>query len=330
MEKPDNLSYKKKIHPSFLGTKLAKIIEDFCECYVNAAKSSPAQQSHDLIEVWLDLVNHQLESPTAFQIYHQAIRSPFDYYQFGLNLIRPLINFPQSQVLGKENLTQLNQQIQNKQNVILLANHQTEPDPQIISLLIEADCPDLAQNMIFVAGHRVINDPLAIPLSLGRNLLCIYSKKHIHHPLEEKSQKIAHNQRTLKKLTELLSQGGHCIYVAPSGGRDRANEKGLVEVAPFDADSLELFHLIAKQSRCPTHFYPLALKTFSLMPPPHQVEKELGETRQASYTPVSLAFGKEIHWTQLPILKNADKQTQRITRAKYITNLVKREYNLLK
>ncbi len=50
--------------------------------------------------------------------------------------------------------------------------------------------------MIFVAGERVITDPLAVPASMGRNLLCIYSKRYIDHPPELKSEKQLHNKRT--------------------------------------------------------------------------------------------------------------------------------------
>jgi glycerol-3-phosphate O-acyltransferase len=43
-------------------------------------------------------------------------------------------------------------------------------------------------------------------------------------------------------------------YVAPSGGRDRPNQEGIVEVAPFDPQSIEMFNLMAKKSTRPTFF----------------------------------------------------------------------------
>ncbi len=319
----------KKIDAALLGDKLSKVVDYFCKCYLNAVQADQVSQAEQLLKTWLGLIDQQICSPAKFEVYHQAVRTPFDYYQFGLDFIRPLINFEKSTLLGKENLAAIHKHILAKENVVLLANHQTEPDPQIISLMLQADYPQLAQEMIFVAGHRVTSDPLAVPMSLGRNLLCIYSKKHIEHPPEEKSAKITHNQRTLRKLKELLIAGGQCIYVAPSGGRDRTNEQGLPEVAAFDADSLELFHLIAKQSQSKTHFYPLALKTFALMPPPKRVEQELGEDRPVSYTPVHLNFGQEIGWDNFSGSQQLDKQSQRKMRAKYIENLVKRNYDLL-
>ena len=57
--------------------------------------------------------------------------------------------------------------------------------------MLEKEHPRLAEEMIFVAGHRVISDPLAVPLSIGRNLICIYSKKHIENPPEVKAAKAA-------------------------------------------------------------------------------------------------------------------------------------------
>ena len=36
--------------------------------------------------------------------------------------------------------------------------------------------------MIMVAGDRVTTDVVAVPFSKGRNLLCIFSKKHIENP----------------------------------------------------------------------------------------------------------------------------------------------------
>ena len=146
----------------------------------------------------------------------------------------------------------------------------------------------------------------------------------MNHPPEEKANKVQHNQRTLKQLQDLLQQGGYCIYVAPSGGRDRPNKEGKFDVAPFDPQSIELFWLMARHSAAETHFYPLTLKTYPLMPPPSHVEKELGEKRVIHISPVYLAFGKEIDMVHFPGSENGDKRTKRTKRADYIWNLVKK------
>ena len=74
-------------------------------------------------------------------------------------------------------------------NVVFLANHQIEADPQAISILLDERFPGIAPEMIFVAGERVITDPLAVPFSMGRSLLCIYSKRYIDNPPEQKADK---------------------------------------------------------------------------------------------------------------------------------------------
>ena len=40
--------------------------------------------------------------PFDFQPYHQLIRKPFDYYQFGIDLVKPLVDFTHSTVIGLE------------------------------------------------------------------------------------------------------------------------------------------------------------------------------------------------------------------------------------
>ncbi len=49
--------------------------------------------------------------------------------------------------------------------------------------------------MVHVAGDRVTTDPVAVPFSKGRNLLCIYSKRHMNNPPELASKKKMRNAR---------------------------------------------------------------------------------------------------------------------------------------
>lgn len=312
-----------------INTKLYDILAGFYSSYAEAVTSNgQLMQAYDpVITQYLQSVIEEYKNPYSFEPFHQAIRTPIDYYRLGLTLIRPLIIFDQSEIHHSYRLKEIETNLSKGENVILLANHQTEPDPQVISLMLEKEHPQLAEEMIFVAGHRVITDPTAIPLSKGRNLLCIFSKKHIENPPEEKQQKQLHNQRTMHRMSELLAEGGKCIYVAPSGGRDRLNEEtGRVEVAPFDPQSIEMFWLMAKHSGKFTHFYPLTLATYDLLPPPHTVEKELGERRHAKCAPVHLSFGPEIDMDHFPGSENLDKKSKRAARAQYIWELVKQEY----
>jgi glycerol-3-phosphate O-acyltransferase len=46
--------------------------------------------------------------------------------------------------------------------------------------------------------HQVTNDPICIPFSMGRNLICIHSKKHIKNPPEKVMEKTAQNMMSMK------------------------------------------------------------------------------------------------------------------------------------
>jgi glycerol-3-phosphate O-acyltransferase len=272
----------------------------------------------------------QFQTPYSFEPYHQKIRAPFDYYQFALDFFLPLIDLQRSQFRGAEIVEQICSQLNRGENSIFLANHQTEPDPQAIALLLRDRFPKLAESIIYVAGERVVTDPLAIPFSLGTDLLCIYSKRYIDHPPEQKAKKLLHNKQTMEKMSRLLQEGGKAIYVAPAGGRDRRGSDGRIAPAPFDPQSLELFFLMAKKAQTPTHFYPLALSTYDLLPPPESVQRELGETRVARRTPIAIAFGPECDMLHYPGSDAPDKEQRRQNRAKWIDSLVQSLYEQIR
>ncbi len=331
----------KKVHEileevkSDLPPKVLNILQEFIPTYIENSHANTIE-TLSLLKKFIECVVHHIKEPYHFELFHESVRSPFDYYKFGLDFIRPLIDFTQSYVSGLDQVEKLEVQLKQHENVILLSNHQIEPDPQIISLLLEAAHPVLAEEMIFVAGHRVITDPLAVPFSLGCHLLCIYSKKHMSYPQQEKPRKVLHNQKTLQRMVQLLQEGGKCIYVAPSGGRDRANAKGIVEPEPFDPGTIELLRLLTQQVEPKTHFYPLAICSHSILPPPSHVEKEIGEMRNVFYAPVKMAFGPEIDIDcgigggKVEPIGELSKKEQRTKRAESIWNTVCSLYCLLK
>lgn len=255
-----------------------------------------------------------------FGHYHRAERSPYDFQQMGLSIFDAIIDPHKSTFFGKKRLKEISEALSRGENVIFLSNHQIEADPQVLMLMCRPDAPEILDKMIFVAGHRVTHDPLTIPFSLGLNLLCIYSKKYIEFPPEEKAHKLAHNQRTLGAMKERLVEGGSLIYVASSGGRDRPNAQGELLPAFFDPQSVELFYLISRQAKVPTHFYPLAMNTYDLLPPPDQVVTKLGEPRLFYYAPVHLSLGERLDMEtmkgKLPF--TADKKETRRLRAQLI------------
>lgn len=308
--------------------KYAALLREFFESYAQALDQHhiPMQDYVHLFIDYMDRVHEQCLEPFLFQPYHERIRHPFDYYQFGLEILKPLIEKERSSILGVEHLKDIETSLAKGHNAIFLANHQTEADPQAISILLEKIAPEFAEKLIFVAGERVLTDPLAVPFSMGRNLLCIYSKRYIDFPPEMKSKKQLHNKRTMELMSEMLSEGGKAIYIAPSGGRDRPNDQGIFEVAPFDPQSIEMIYLMAQRAGHPTFFYPMALKTQELIPPPDTIQRELGEARRARRGKIHLAFGPSIDMEQFPDNTLTDKRKRREARAHHIWELVKQYY----
>lgn len=296
----------------------------FYRGYRNALKDNPS-----IDDIWIELlkvIKSLHTTPFIFQPYHEKIRNPFDYFAFGNHFFRQLVDETTSAVHGHEQLEEIISHLKNGHNVIFFSNHQIEADPQAISILLNDKYPQLAEEIIAVAGERVITDPLAIPFSMGRNLLCIYSKRYIDHPPEKKTEKQHHNKRAMELMRLLLQQGGKCIWVAPSGGRDRRNANGMVEVAKFDPQSIEMFYLMAQKAKTPTYFYPMALSTYEVLPPPETVQIELGETRHSKRGPIHLAVGPVIDMERFPGYDLANKHERRAARAAHIWSLVCNDY----
>lgn len=310
------------------GSNLKLLYLSYLEALKNASDFDEDQFFH-LFSFYLERIKEISQHPFPFKPYHQKITSPFDYYSFGLEFMRPLVDSKNSLLLGKEALNRIKQQVELKENAVLFANHQSEVDPQLLSLALEKDYPQLAREIIFVAGDRVLSDPLAVPFSMGRNLLCIYSKRHISHPPELREEKQAHNQKVMRLMRDLFREGGKCIYVAPAGGRDRPNEHQKVSVAPFDPQSIEMFRLISKQSGHPTHFYPLALSTYEILPPPDVVEVDLGELRKVRKGESGFYFGEEIDLVHFPGHDLKDKHQKREALAMHVWKLVQQGYRHL-
>ena len=309
--------------------KYCQIALDFLRCYREALERSgePFEPHLSIFRLFFQFIVEQIHSPHLFEPYHRKVRHPFDYYKFGLDFIRPLIDVKHSRVIGEEHLARIEAQIARGENAIFLANHQTETDPQAIAILLQENHPKLAEQLIYVAGERVVTDPLAMPFSLGCDLLCIYSKRYIDYPPELKAQKQLHNKNTMELMSRLLAEGGKAIYVAPSGGRDRKTTSGSLAPAPFDPQSIEMFYLMAKKAKTPTHFYPLALNTYDLLPPPETIQLELGESRVAKRTPIYISFGPECELERYPGHDAPTKEEKRKAKAASVWKTVKTLYD---
>lgn len=305
--------------------KYQRILDEVSGTYraIVSEAGLPEATADRILTTFLWTLGEQLRHPFEFEPYHRLITAPFDYYAFGVEFFRPLVDRKRSTLSGREHLAAIAARLAARENVIFLANHQTEADPQVISILLEDEYPEMGREMIFVAGERVTADPLTVPFSMGRNLLCIYSKRYIEHPPENKAAKQLHNRKTMERMVDLLAEGGHAIYVAPSGGRDRRTPAGVVEVAPFDPQSIEMFRLMAQRAPRPTHFYPMALATYDIMPPPEKVEVELGEPRRLRRCPVHMAIGEELTFDRFT---EPDRDARRAAQAHAAWQAVKSAY----
>ncbi|MEI6531711.1 MAG: 1-acyl-sn-glycerol-3-phosphate acyltransferase [Chlamydiota bacterium] len=283
--------FLEKIKGKGFPEKNALFLQEFYEDYQKATGKTD-KELDPWFSTFLQLLHEQILHPYAFEPFHKAIRAPFDYWQFGQDLVKPLVA-EGSSVIGRDVLELIEKALAKKENVVLLSNHQTEMDPQIMGCLLEKTHPSIVDKLIFVAGQKVITDPVAIPFSMGCNLLCIYSRRYIDIDLATKAQKQEHNANTMRRMSELLQEGGKCIYVAPSGGRDRRNAEGELQVASFEPDSVEMFRLMALKSGTPCHFIPFALMTYDMLPPPETVELQIGEKRPIQKSQAHLYFGPE-------------------------------------
>jgi len=233
---------------------------------------------------------------------HKALRGkegddiPIDFYAFGCDFFRPCMDLENTIVSGRDNLQQAADYLAKGENVVFLANHQSEADPQVMSVCLElAGFNEMAQDLTYVAGHKVTTDALAIPFSMGRNLICIHSKKHIDAQPETKSLKQRQNLQAMSSMLKELKSGGTALWVAPSGGRDRRDvETGKVPLAQFDSKTIDMFRLMGNKSKVKTHYYPLSMVSYDLCPPPDTVEAGVGEQRNIRYVPVGISCGEEL------------------------------------
>ena len=296
------------------------IVDDFFQQYRNiVGHTSQVEKS---LDVYRKLISREVVIPYNFKPYHKAVRKPFDYYQFGIDFIRPLVDLENSQLLNPHILDDIEKKLASGSNVVLFGNHQIEAEPQLLSILLETSHPKLAEDMIFVSGERVLKDIIAAPMSVGRSLLCIYSKKYMDSCPRRKVIKQHHNHRVLHVLRHLFSNGGKCVYVAPSGGRDRRNSMGRVVPSAYDSRSIETFLTMAERSRCPTYFYSIAFNSYDLLPPPSGLQIEIGEKRSINRVPVGVSFDGGLSLSQVRSIA-AD------ARAEYFWSEMNSQYNLL-
>ncbi|KAL9262072.1 Glycerol-3-phosphate acyltransferase, chloroplastic-like protein [Drosera capensis] len=110
---------------------------------------------------------------------------------------------------------------------------------------------------------------------------------------------------------KFLSRGGsQIIWIAPSDGRDRPNpDMGEWHPAPFDVSVVDRMRKLTAHASVPGHIFPLAVLCYDIMPPPLQIEKEIGEKRVISFHGTGLSVGPEINYSDLAIGLMEDEAT---------------------
>ncbi|TYJ41181.1 hypothetical protein E1A91_A03G003000v1 [Gossypium mustelinum] len=325
---------RKEVEAKRLPPNIAAGMKELYQNYRNAVfqsgDPSAAETVMSNMAVAFDRILLDVEDPFVFKPYHKALREPFDYHMFVQNYIRPLIDFRNSYIGNLSFFYEIEEKLKQGHNVVLISNHQTEADPAIIALLLEKTNPRISENMIYVAGDRVITDPLCKPFSMGRNLICVYSKRHMYDVPEHVEMKRRANTRSLKEMALLLRDGSKIVWIAPSGGRDRP-DPFTEEWYPdsFDSSSVDNMRRLIGRSGAAGHIYPLALLCYDIMPPPPKLEKEIGEKRIMSFHGAGLSVAPKICPSEIAVARKMSEEAKD-TYAQALYKSVTEQYNVLK
>lgn len=307
--------------------QLIPLWTDFFNNYKTAIRSADLP-THDMklvsqVQATIaDTVINQFANPYKFPSRHEAITEPYDYFEFGQTYVGSLIDFTKSYLGHRERFDEIEKQLEAGENVIILANHQSEADPGIWAHMLVKTHPRLAKSVFYVAGDRVVSDPLCVPFSMGRNLFCVHSKRHMDDDPATKSEKMAMNRKTLGAMGEALGAGGSLLWIAPAGGRDRPGDDGVYVPAKFDPSAVELMRALAakaaKRAGRTTHLYPFAMYSAPLMPPPKTIDKALGERRMVNFTGVGISVGEELDIEAISAgTSSREEVTAAVTKATY-------------
>lgn len=315
--------------------KLLPQWHDFYNNYRNAVVSSGLPGANELLAAKVqatiaDCVTLQFAKPYTFPSLHERMLVPYDYFEFGQRYVGTLTDMDNSVLGHRDRWDRVSALLAQGHSVVLLANHQTEADPGVFAHMLMASHPKLATDVIYVAGDRVVTDPLSKPFSMGRNLFCVHSKKHMDDIPELKAFKMETNRKTLVAMTRAMNKGGALIWIAPSGGRDRPKEQEGDHYTPdpFDPTAVELMRNLASRAKQPAHLIPMAMFSWPVMPPPKTVDKAIGERRMTNFTPVGISLCEELDVAA--ILKGIDnKEAQQKALAKAAEEATIAEYREL-
>lgn len=136
------------------------------------------------------------------------------------------------------------------------------------------------------------------------------------------------NTRSLKEMAMLLRGGSKLIWIAPSGGRDRPDPVTKEwSPAPFDASATDNMRRLVEHAGVPGHIYPLAILCYDIMPPPAQVEKNIGEKRVVSFHGAGISVAPKIDFREVAGTLEDPEAKMVYTKALY--DSVSQQYNVL-
>ncbi|KAF5834749.1 hypothetical protein DUNSADRAFT_8476 [Dunaliella salina] len=321
-------------HP--MAPKLLMLWRDFYSNYSRAVLGSkvPGADEKLVAQVQASIADNvllQFRDPYTFPSFHQRMITPtYSYFEFGQRYVASLTDFANSVLGHRKRWDQAAAQLAAGENVVLLANHQTEADPGVFAHMLMSVHPSMAEEVVYVAGDRVVTDPMCKPFSMGRNLFCVHSKKHLNDIPEQRAAKMETNRKTLFAMQRSLNNGGMLIWIAPSGGRDRPNAEGKWIPDKFDPAAVELMRSLAARAKKPSHIYPMAMFSWPMMPPPKTIDKDIGERRITNWTPVGISLCEELDVSKvLSGIDTDDKEQQQKALAETAHRAALAEYEAL-
>ncbi|PNX81706.1 glycerol-3-phosphate acyltransferase, partial [Trifolium pratense] len=88
---------KKEVEAGTLPPSIAAGMEELYLNYKSAVIKSGDPKADEVVlsnmTALLDRIFLDVKEPFVFEAHHKAKREPFDYYMFGQNYIRPLVDF---------------------------------------------------------------------------------------------------------------------------------------------------------------------------------------------------------------------------------------------
>src|SRR3569832_1543456 len=109
----DNFSiFEKKDHDAekagILTQKVTVALLQFFHSYSHAAKeSSTPEEILAWFNTFFKILAEQAIHVPSFEPYHAALRKPFDFYKFGNDFIRPLVDRSKSKIVGHDHIKEI-------------------------------------------------------------------------------------------------------------------------------------------------------------------------------------------------------------------------------